>query len=376
MTGADEIEASRAIDAAMARFAPQPVDAPILQPAGLYLELLGEDIRARTFTLTGPDGGEWCLRPDMTAPVVRDVLAATPGAAFAVSYDGLVFRRQTRGSIRETEFRVIGVECASPSAFSPEQEADLVAAALSAAGARPVQLRLKLGDAALAQAIVAGAGLSPAWEARIVRAFSRAGDASSVLGEIDGEVDAPDAMAEALAALPAGRAAAVVEAMLERSRAPMMGGRSAADVAGRLAAKAEAAREDRPTPEQIAAIRTALGVVGDPGAAFAALAEAAPGAKDALDRSRARWAALAPHASGAQVRFSAGFGRGPAYYDGFLFEIECAALGDRASLGGGGRYDALLHRLGAPTTWRAMGFSLRPRRVADAWAAGPQEAGR
>jgi len=367
MTTSDELEAARAIDAAIARYAPQPVDAPILQPAALYLELLGEDIRTRAFTLTGPDGGEWCLRPDMTAPIVRDALARGPDAAFAVSYDGHVFRRQARGSERETEFRVIGVECAAPDPFSPEDEAGLVAAAIGAAGARPASLLLKLGDAALARAIVSGAGLSPAWEARIVRAFSRAGDASAVLGELEGEVEAPDAMAEALAALPPDRAASVVEAMLERSGAPMMGGRSPADIAHRLAAKAAAARSDRPSPEQVSAIRAALAIEGEPDAAFAALESAAPGAEAALDRARARWRALTGHVQGANVRFSAGFGRGPAYYDGFLFEIECPALGDRASLGGGGRYDALLHRLGAGPTWRAMGFSLRPRRLADAW---------
>lgn len=363
--------AAAAVRAAIARYAPRAATADVLQPAGLYLELLGEDIRARAFTLAGPDGAEWCLRPDMTAPVVRDALAAAPAAQVAAAYDGLVFRRQARGSTRETEFRVVGVEVLGPEPFTPAAEADLVATALEAARSAGVTPRLKLGDIALARAVIAAVGLAPAWEARIQRAFARTGAAAAVLGEAELDTRDAGAVGEAIAALPEDRAAAVVDALVARSGAPMVGGRTAADVARRLTAKADLARADRPHPDQIARIRMALAVEAAPDIAFDRLAAAMPPLGPALEAATARWRALVPHVgTGVEVAFSAGFGRGPAYYDGFVFELEAQALGERAALGGGGRYDDLLRRLaagdGAHADWRAMGFSLRPLRLADA----------
>jgi histidyl-tRNA synthetase len=74
-----------------------------------------------------------------------------------------------------------------------------------------------------------------------------------------------------------------------------------------------------------------------------------------------------------QVRFAPGLGRTVAYYDGFVFELEAPALGARASLGGGGRYDGLARALAAPgrangTNLRAAGFAVRPRRLMEARA--------
>src|SRR6516225_9890828 len=51
----------------------------ILQPAGPFLDLSGEDIRKRMFLTTDAEGHELCLRPDLTIPVSRDYLAS-PGA--------------------------------------------------------------------------------------------------------------------------------------------------------------------------------------------------------------------------------------------------------------------------------------------------------
>ncbi len=46
------------------------------------------------------------------------------------------------------------------------------------------------------------------------------------------------------------------------------------------------------------------------------------------------------------MTLSTGFGRAFGYYDGFLFEVRSAALGDWTAVAGGGRYDGLPARLG------------------------------
>ena len=57
-------------DAGYARTEP-----PVLQPAGIFLDLSGEDIRRRMFVTSDAEGAEWALRPEYTIPVARAFLA-------------------------------------------------------------------------------------------------------------------------------------------------------------------------------------------------------------------------------------------------------------------------------------------------------------
>ena len=52
------------------------VEPPILQPADVFLDRSGEEIRRRTFVLNDPSGAELCLRPELTIPVCRMYLDA------------------------------------------------------------------------------------------------------------------------------------------------------------------------------------------------------------------------------------------------------------------------------------------------------------
>src|SRR5690349_9586955 len=80
----------------------------VLQPAEVFLDLSGEDIRRRMFITQDSDGRELCLRPEFTIPVCRDHLRAAatePMAAYC--YLGAVFRLRPG----ETgEFRQAGIE--------------------------------------------------------------------------------------------------------------------------------------------------------------------------------------------------------------------------------------------------------------------------
>src|SRR6478672_8436362 len=66
----------------------------IIQPADIFLERSGEDIRARTFVFTDPSGAEMCLRPDLTVPACRFHLshAKDPAAERRYCYLGPAFR--------------------------------------------------------------------------------------------------------------------------------------------------------------------------------------------------------------------------------------------------------------------------------------------
>src|SRR5881398_2238602 len=67
----------------------------VLQPADLFLDLSGEDIRKRMYLTTDPQGRELCLRPDLTIPVSRDYLASREaGKPAGFCYLGTVFRHR------------------------------------------------------------------------------------------------------------------------------------------------------------------------------------------------------------------------------------------------------------------------------------------
>lgn len=373
-------DAAQRIRKAIAAFAPRWVDPPVLQPAGLYLELLGEDLRARAFLLAGNDDAPFCLRPDMTAPAVRVALASGDWSGpSAVAYDGPVFRRQSDAA-RESEFRQVGVERFAHAADLEAQEAALIAAALGACQEAGAKLKVRLGDVGVFHALVDACAIGEAWTRRLKRAFARPSGLATTLHHAANDSPRSDnAVAEALAALAPARAEAVVEELLADARIVMVGSRDARDIATRLREKGAAVAAPAPEPAVLAAIAEAVAVEAAPDKAFAALSKIAAvlpapqGFQTALERAQARWRALA----GTNVNdavFSVGFGRGLAFYDGFVFEIEAPALGARASLGGGGRYDGLLHRLAAAETagpadvaqWGALGFALRPLRIAEA----------
>jgi ATP phosphoribosyltransferase regulatory subunit len=356
------------------------IDPPVLQPGALYLELVGEEIRRRVFMIQSEDGAELCLRPDMTAPVCRMALAE--GLVPSVlAYEGLVFRRQGAASAKETEFAQIGAEWCGLPQDAAEIDAAVLSAALAACAAFGVQPRLRLGDASLFVATAAAFGWPAEWVERLARGFQRPGGIARVFAEAAGAAALPaPALALEVADMPAAAAQARVAAALAQAGVVPVGARPIAEIAARLQAQARDAAAARPPPEALAALKAALAIEAEPEAALDALsaviarAPAPALAEAALTQARRRMA-LARADLPQDRAFSLGFGRGLAYYDGFLFELEAPSLGERASLGGGGRYNGLLaalagdpHAAPAQCAMTAAGFAVRPARLMMAGA--------
>jgi ATP phosphoribosyltransferase regulatory subunit len=371
------MSAAASIAAVLAKHARIEIDPPVLQPAGLYLELAGENLRKRAFLIDDPSGEELCLRPDMTVPACRAAIALSHKTAFAVRYQGLVFRRQSALTAGAAEFLQAGAEWFAPAADMEKQEPAILAAALESCRAAGVEPSLRVGNVGLFAALARSVGLDPVWSERLVRAFSRAGGPAGVMAEASAPETPPSALAEALAALPAERASAVLAEMLDLAGVAPVGGRSVDDIAARLREQGARGGAVRPTEAQFASIRTALAIEERPDAALGALtaltkSDTALG--EARERFRAFWGETTKLAKApADTRFVFGLGRGISYYDGLVFELEAPALGPRASLGGGGRYDGLLRALAARDAnadrfadWAAAGFALRLKRLGDA----------
>ena len=85
-----------------------------IQPADVFLDAVGEALRARTYVFTDPDGAELCLRPDLTVPTCRLHIARNAGPATPAKYcyNGPAFRFQPQGAddTHPREFRQAGIE--------------------------------------------------------------------------------------------------------------------------------------------------------------------------------------------------------------------------------------------------------------------------
>ncbi|MCC7268629.1 MAG: ATP phosphoribosyltransferase regulatory subunit [Caulobacteraceae bacterium] len=344
----------------------EPVDPPILQPLGVLLELAGEALRERLFVVQAEGGEEACLRPDFTIPLARTHLQRGAESGRYV-YEGRAFR--AAGGDGYEEFRQLGLEVHQADDAAPE-DADVEIAALAwraaAAGGRDA-LTLALGDAGLFAAFVGGLGLDAATTRRLSRLAARPRLLRAELERTDDDAPAePNRLAALLAQAPEGQAAQVLEEVWALAGIEPVGGRTAAEIAHRLAQRAERDRQGRLPADKAAAIAAYLTIDGElPGVLdrIAGLPSASPALSQRLDGWRARGARLAAAGVPAgRLRFTTAAGRSFDYYDGARFEILSAALGPTRPVAAGGRYDGLLARLGGELN-AAVGCMIRPWRA-------------
>jgi len=366
-------EALDAIRAPLLAAGAVATDAPVLQPLGLLLDLTGEAMRARLFVVSGDGGEEAALRPDFTVAVARQHFSAKSenggGGAGRYRYEGKAFRVAPRGSDRAEEFLQIGIEAfEAGDPVAADAEIAALAWAASAAGGRD-DLSLILGDVSLFAAFVDSLDLAAPLAARLKRAFAKP---RQLKAELDGDVEPPTGeesrIASLLAGLPEAEASAVLQELWSLAGIEPVGGRRPAEIAHRLVERAEAAKAGRLDPEQAAKVRAFLAVSDRPDAALDAIASLAgpndASLKAAIAGWRARLSGLAARGVPLdRVTLAAAFGRAFGYYDGYLFEVRSAALGDERPLAAGGRYDGLPGKLGAETNTGAVGFMVRPARA-------------
>jgi len=346
-----------------------PVDAPVLQPLGLLLDLAGEAMRSRLFVVSGDGGEEACLRPDFTVAVAREHFADGAGEPGRCFYEGKAFRVAPRGSDRAEEFLQVGVEAfEAGDPVAADAEIAALAWAASAAGGR-ADLSLMLGDVSLFSAFVDSLELAAPLAARLKRAFAKP---RQLKAELDGEGVSSTAeqsrIAALLAGLPEAEASAMLQELWSLAGIEPVGGRRPAEIARRLVEKARSAEAGRLSPAQADKVRAFLAVSDRPEAALDAIvALAGPddaGLKAAVAGWRARLAGMAARGVPLEkATLAAAFGRAFGYYDGLLFEVRSAALGDEAPVAAGGRYDGLPGRLGVTTTTGAVGCMVRPARA-------------
>ena len=357
-----------AIRAALATADAQPIDAPMLLPLNLLLDLAGEAMRARLFVVQAEGGAEECLRPDFTVAVARGHIEGG-AAAGRFAYEGPAFRASPGGD-RPEQFIQLGVEVFTASeAARPETDAEIAALAwrASQAGGRS-DLTLWLGDVGLFSALVDSLSLPASLAARLKRVagrprllnaeLSRAGEARSASD--DGQ------LAAVLAGLSESEAATLLEEVWALAGVEPVGGRGPAEIAQRLVRRAEAAGAPSLTPSQAQAIAAFMAISETPRDGLKkvrALAGAGAVIDAALDDWNRRLTALNEAVPEDRLRFTPALGHAFDYYDGLTFEVRSGALGVERAVATGGRYDGLLERLGGRSGGGAVGCVVRPWRA-------------
>jgi ATP phosphoribosyltransferase regulatory subunit len=330
-----------------------PVEAAILQPADILLDLYGEDIRARAYVTGDPLRGEMMLRPDFTVPVVQMHMAA--GAAPArYTYAGEVFRRQETDEARPNEFLQVGFELfdgQSPARADAEVFAT-IAAALAGLG-----LRAATGDIGILVAAVQGLLTSDLRKAALIRHIWRPRRFRALLDRFGGRLPVPPHRQALLAAdHPLALAG------------PEIGLRSRAEVAERIANLRADATAPPVSAEEIALIDAILSLRETLPHVLSELRDIAvdlPAIRPAVARLADRTEALATRGIDVDhLEFEGSFGRTTLeYYDGFVFGFHAATRPDLPPVATGGRYDALTRALGPGRPVPAVGGVIRPELV-------------
>ena len=324
------------------------VEPPILQSADTLLDLYGEDIRARAYVTSDALRGEQMLRPDFTVPVVQMHMAEGAEPA-RYTYTGEVFRRQEHDPTRANEFIQVGYEIFDrhdPAAADAEVFA-LIAGALDG-----LPLRAITGDIGVLMAAVAGLRTTERRKQALMRHIWRPRRFRALLDRFAGRTP-----------VPPGRAALLGGA--ESCDAPLVGLRSAAEIAERVAILHEDAAAPPIPSQQVDLIEALLDVREVMPHALSRLRDLAvdmPDIGPAVNRIAAREAAL--KARGVETDtlvFEASYGRSTMeYYDGFVFGFRAETRPDLPSVATGGRYDALTRRLGRDREIPAVGGVMRP----------------
>lgn len=289
----------------------QEYDAPVLEPLELYIEKSGEEIVGQLFNFEDRGGRAVALRPEMTPSLARLISAKANSLKRPIKWFNIGehyrYEKPQKGRLRA--FYQFNVDIFGES--GPAADAELIALlvqALRTFGLDSKDFKVRLSDRDLWLLMLAAEGLDEAGSA-------------TVLGIID---------------------------KLERTERPKaieqldkVLGDGAADFLGRV--------------EQAIAIRD-FDTLSDFILSLPLEGDLAAQAKQRLKDWHALLGGIKSAGAADFIQIDLGIVRGLAYYTGFVFEAF-EASGEGRALAGGGRYDALVNKLGGPEM-PAVGFAM------------------
>ena len=349
---------------------------PILEPVELHELKSGAGIVSKLFHINGATSPRVCLRPELTAGVVRAYTATEPAPAlpWRVSHAGPAFRHEDPARPdRLREFRQVGLERLGDSGpFADAEVIWLAVAALAEVGIEAPQIRI--GHVGLILELLARSGLPTSAQTALIEMLSEAAAEGGDLGSIERGLDhfegwlrrATDSDPDEML-IPAGEAGEPGIDRLFRTLVPVVNGRrSSREIVGRLRRKWELSHE----------LADKLGRVRDQVRAVARLRGTPRDVLDRLTRDFEAWApdsvaslrslfeSLQHHGVDADsIVLDLGLGRGIGFYSRMIFDLTVTTPSGTVELGGGGRYDGLARAFGSDRDDRGVGFAFGLERI-------------
>jgi histidyl-tRNA synthetase len=366
-----------------ARHGYRPIRTPLLEHSDLHERKSGAGIVAKLEEVADSREGRVCLRPELTAGIVRAYVEAAdpPALPWRVCMSGPVFRHQSLAPGLDREFTQVGVERIGDG--GPAADAEVLWLAdwsLRTAGiAAP---RLRIGHVGLILEMLERSGLPHAVRVALVEVISEAAaegrDVRAVetaLDRLSGWLLHDDEGGETEPGSIVTADTRGLDRLFRHLVPDVTGRRSRGEILARLRRKWELGRSLRDV------LRTLHDQVHE-------LASLRGPAASVVDRLRDDFRALAPDSVAElldlvanlddrgidhdRVTLDMGFGRGLGFYTQMIFEITADTPEGPVELGGGGRYDGLARVLGSDRDDRGAGFALGLERLRDALDRNPR----
>lgn len=357
-----------------------PISPSIIQSADIFLDVIGEALRARTYVFTDPEGEELCLRPDLTVPACRYYLEEYKAEQTEIvtkrySYHGPAFRYQPvgTGDAHPREFHQAGIET-----FGDEEResadaktAAVILKALESLGLK--KSKLIISDIDIFRELLKAIHVPERWSQSLTRFLGRPQSFYAELKRLTQYNIAcskkiPQGLLKRLDPQNLLLSEEVVLDYLSANGIEPNGVRTVAEITKNLIWHLQDAQVFALTAEKADLIDQYLKIRGP-------LQRVGQNLKDLLERSEINFTSLLEtHQKRIQylsdsgvdistVEFSAEFGRQLAYYTGFIFEIISTEVGAEIPVAGGGRYDDLMKAVGAKKTIPAVGGAIHTEKL-------------
>jgi histidyl-tRNA synthetase len=359
-----------------ARVGYRPMRTPVLEFVELHERKSGAGIVAKLYELANGTSGRLCLRPELTASIVRAYTEAaeSPSLPWRVSMSGPVFRYEKDPQVGHyREFQQVGVEMLGAS--GPEADAEVLA--LAEGALREVGLAdatLRLGHVGLILEMLRRSGLPTPAQSALVEMLSEAAAEGRGVRALETGLEqithwlqsAADGEAPPTVEGEGAEGGAGVDRLFRTLVPDVAGRRSGHEILARLRRKWELGNSLygvlerlRGQIHELAGLRGPIDpVLGRLEAEFRTLAPESVDALNGLARALGEYGV-----DRNRVELDLGFGRGIGFYSQLVFELVAPTPQGPVEVCGGGRYDGLARVLGSGRDDRGIGFAFGLERV-------------
>jgi histidyl-tRNA synthetase len=349
-----------------------PMRTPVLEFTELHERKSGAGIVSKLYEVGNAHQSRLCLRPELTASIVRAYTAAVepPPLPWRVSLAGPVFRYETPQPSHFREFQQVGVELIGASGPAADGEVIWLADwALAEAGVRGASIRI--GHVGLILEMLRRSGLpSPAQSALMEMLSEAAAEGRNVralelgLTQLSGWLQTADTGEIPLSVAQADNRG--IDRLFRTLVPVVTGRRSGHEILHRLRRKWDLGH-------------SLLGALDHMRTQVHDLADLKGPPENVLDRLHRDYEELAPDSISSlrslidlladygvdleRVELDLGFGRGIGFYTQMIFELVARTPEGPIEVCGGGRYDGLAPVLGSDRDDRGVGFAIGLERL-------------